>query len=179
MAVPILHSTPGRFPESFRADSLADWVDANRSQWGIEPRGAAWIKSDGGDAISGREIAKKYKTLLHYTRHEFRAAIERDGLFGGCYFTPTPYSACASLSAIGLQAPVDVVVVVDPVSIDEWYGPALAVPSQLDVARDLWPGGAIEFLCPERVPLESILHVAEMRSCSDAPWDWVLHPRSQ
>lgn len=178
MAVPIPHGPLWRLPEFFRADSLADWVDSNRSQWEIEPRGAAWLESHGGDMITGREIASRYKTLLHYTRREFKGIIGNDGLKGGCYFTPTPYSACTSVCAIGLPAPADTVVVVDPSAIDEWYGPGLAVPSALDVARDVWPGGAIEFLCLERIPLKNILHVAEMRSCGDVPWDWLLNLRS-
>ena len=178
MAVPIQHGPPRRLPEYFRADSLADWIDSDRSDWDIEPRGAAWIESVDGEKISGRDIAKRYKVLLHYTRREHRRIIKNTGLKDHSYFTPTPYSACVSACAIGLPSPVDTVVAVDPASIEHWYGPALAIPSQLDIAENLWPGGAIEFLCPDWIPRENILHIAEILSCGDAPWDWLMNLRS-
>ena len=178
MSVTALHGAPARPPNSFRVDALADFMDQRRSEWSIEPFGAAWIKSVNGDRISGRQIAIKYSVLLHYTRSEYRTAIERGGLREGCFFTPTPYSGCASACAIGLPSPVDTVVAIDPTLMPEWCGPAVAVPSRLAVAEDIWPGGAIEFLCLDKVPIESILHVADVRSCGDAPWDWVRKLRS-
>lgn len=184
MATPIRrpHDFPLDHEGDFRADSLADLLDAHRGGQRRSPEGADKLaaKGDTLSETSGRKVQAKYGMLLHYTRALFKDSINKLGLYPGAYLTPTPYSACVAPCALGLPLPTNLVVLVKPGRIrTPLYGPALARQSRLADAKELWPGGGIEFLSPHAVPRSAIVGIVEVGSCGDAPWEWVTEARGR
>lgn len=106
--------------------------------------------------------------LLHYTSYAGVELIRATGTLGlgehGVFLTPSLYAGCMVPANLGLRRATDRVLVVDPASLPELWGPGTAVPSDWD---PLWVGGGVEFFSPAPIRLEEVLQWEELGSCGD------------
>jgi hypothetical protein len=155
---------------TFRQDNLSRAFDRVRASTlpSVSAIPALKMFSSGQPAVSGKDVARVYGLLAHYTSRKYLRAIWAAGSIGhslGCWLTPTAYAACLAPYNLGINSPRDVCLLVDVQTISWLWGPGTASGSK--GFKGLWKGGAVEFFSPDPIEFRYVKNVYRILPCGD------------
>lgn len=125
-----------------------------------------------GSTITGKRMKDRHPLLFHYVSSKRLPKIKSDGIGApGRYvwFTPVAYSACMSPYRLGLPTPRDILLVVDPGYVSNFWGPGTAPE---DNRNDAWRGGGIEYAAIGPVVANAIKMLVTITPCGDIDQTW-------